>query len=166
MPIVQRLARRYAQRCPPWVACDDLEQAGVIGLLAALRSYDSARGASLANHAWRHARGAILDALRASDPLSRRDRARGLTVRHVDIDAAPEQFDEASDPAHVLSRRQDGDRLAAALAALPAQEHAAIAAALGEGDSQLAAQLGISSTRVVQLRRRAVGRLREAMAAG
>lgn len=165
LPMVRALAWRYAQRCPPWVSREDLEQAGAMGLLAALRGHDAARGASVATHAWQRVRGAILDALRASDPLSRRERARGLSVCEVGLDQAPEHADDDADPAQMLAVRQEAAQLAAALAGLPEREHAALAAALDSSDEKLAEQWGVSSSRVVQLRRRAVGRLRQAMAA-
>jgi len=60
---------------------DDAMQAGMLGLLAARDSYRSDRGASFETYAMLRIRGAILDAVRALDPVgrTRRDAARAIT---------------------------------------------------------------------------------------
>ena len=46
-PLVKRIAYHLMSRLPPNVQQDDLIQAGLIGLLEALRNYDASQGASL-----------------------------------------------------------------------------------------------------------------------
>lgn len=59
---------------------DDAMQAGMLGLLAARDAYRPDRGASFETYAILRIRGAILDAVRALDPIgrSRRDAARAI----------------------------------------------------------------------------------------
>ena len=45
-PLVKRIAYHLMSRLPPSVQQDDLVQAGMIGLLEALRNYDPTQGAS------------------------------------------------------------------------------------------------------------------------
>lgn len=73
-PKVQRIARAYAARLPPEVELEDLVQTGAVGLLSALNAWDPAHGGSLEAYAEPRIRGAIQDALRAEDPLTRDER--------------------------------------------------------------------------------------------
>ena len=63
-------------RLPASIELDDLMQAGMIGLNDAITRFDASRGASFDTYAARRIEGAMLDALRASDSLSRDARAR------------------------------------------------------------------------------------------
>src|SRR5262249_53416207 len=74
IPHVHAIVNGMRRRLPPWVATEDLAHAGVVGLLAALRAFDSRRGDFLEAYVVRRVRGAILDELRTSDPLSRTQR--------------------------------------------------------------------------------------------
>ena len=65
MPLVSRLARRFAGRA----AQEDLEQAGVVGVLAALPGYDSGRGTAFATYATPFAVGEMLAVARGSAPV-------------------------------------------------------------------------------------------------
>lgn len=64
-PLVSRLARRLEGRA----AREDLEQAGVVGVLAALPGYDPSRGAAFATYATPFAVGEMLAVLRAAAPV-------------------------------------------------------------------------------------------------
>ena len=78
MPQVNYIARRIHDRLPPQVPIADLVQAGVIGLLDAIRRYDSTRGVRFESYAAFRIRGAILDSLRDLDwsPRDLRHKAR------------------------------------------------------------------------------------------
>jgi RNA polymerase sigma factor for flagellar operon FliA len=67
---VKILARRLHQRCPQ-VEFDDLVQAGSIGLIQAANRFEPTRGLKLKTLAEHRIRGAMLDFLRAIDPLPR-----------------------------------------------------------------------------------------------
>ncbi len=71
LPLVQRLARQLISRLPASVLFDDILQAGMIGLLDAVRRFDRCHGAELTTFATQRIRGAMLDELRAGDCASR-----------------------------------------------------------------------------------------------
>jgi RNA polymerase sigma factor for flagellar operon FliA len=78
--LVRAVAGRLAFRLPHHVSRDDLEAAGIPGLLAAIESYDPEREVDFAAYAQARIRGAILDELRELDPLPRslRDKSRRI----------------------------------------------------------------------------------------
>ena len=78
--LVRKVAGRLALRLPPHVELDDLESAGIPGLLAAIEAYDPDKDVDFATYAQVRIRGAILDELRMLDPLPRslRDKARQI----------------------------------------------------------------------------------------
>jgi RNA polymerase sigma factor for flagellar operon FliA len=78
--LVRKVAGRLALRLPPHVSTDDLESAGVPGLLAAVEHFDPDKDVDFAVYAQARIRGAILDDLRNLDPLPRslRERAREI----------------------------------------------------------------------------------------
>jgi RNA polymerase sigma factor for flagellar operon FliA len=78
MPQVRYIARRIHDRLPPQVPIADLVQAGIVGLLDAMRRYDGARGVRFESYAAFRIRGAILDSLRDLDwsPRELRHKAR------------------------------------------------------------------------------------------
>jgi RNA polymerase sigma factor for flagellar operon FliA len=74
--IVDRLARRLTNRTGLQSAYDDLWASGALGLLEAVRRFDSTKGASFETFAEHRVRGAMLDELRRLDHLPRRLRSR------------------------------------------------------------------------------------------
>ncbi|MEM7609420.1 MAG: RNA polymerase sigma factor FliA [Myxococcota bacterium] len=76
LPIVRRLAFRLARRLPPSVEVDDLIGAGNEGLLKAIAAYQPTENARFEGYAERRIRGAMLDELRAMDPVTRHGRQR------------------------------------------------------------------------------------------
>jgi RNA polymerase sigma factor for flagellar operon FliA len=86
IPVIRRIAYRLAKRLPSHVCVDDLISAGVVGLITAYRRFDPARGDDFRSYAELRIRGAMIDELRASDPLSRDLRAhanRTLAARRT-----------------------------------------------------------------------------------
>lgn len=71
-------ADKIARRVPRWIDREDLVAAARLGLVDAARRYDpdNARGATFATFAGPRVAGAVLDWLRAQDPVSRSYRAR------------------------------------------------------------------------------------------
>lgn len=78
--LVKRIAYHLAARLPSSVDVADLIQAGVIGLIEAVRHYSSDRGASFETYASIRIRGAMVDELRKGDwaPRSVHRRARDV----------------------------------------------------------------------------------------
>jgi RNA polymerase sigma factor for flagellar operon FliA len=66
-PLVKRIAHHLMGRLPQSVQVDDLVQAGMIGLLEALKHYDDTHGASFETYAGIRIRGAMLDEVRRND---------------------------------------------------------------------------------------------------
>jgi RNA polymerase sigma factor for flagellar operon FliA len=83
--LVHHAAREVAPRVRDAVSLDELVSAGSLGLLQAMSGFDIDRGLAFSTFAMRRIRGAILDELRARDPLSRADRAH---VRQLDAAVA------------------------------------------------------------------------------
>lgn len=77
-PLVRRLALRLSARLPANVELDDLIQAGMIGLLDAVKRYREIPTAQFETYATQRIRGAMLDELRNLDwiPRTVRERAR------------------------------------------------------------------------------------------
>lgn len=80
LPQVQYIARRIHDRLPPQVLLEDLVQAGILGLMDAVRKYDPSKNVQLKHYAEFRIRGAILDSLRQVDwsPRALRRQARRL----------------------------------------------------------------------------------------
>jgi RNA polymerase sigma factor for flagellar operon FliA len=66
-PLVKRIAYHLLSRLPDSVQVDDLIQAGMLGLLEALKNYDASQGASFDTYAGIRIRGSMLDEVRRSD---------------------------------------------------------------------------------------------------
>ena len=79
-PLVKRIAHHLMGRLPQSVQVDDLIQAGMLGLLEALRNFDDNQGASLETYAGIRIRGAMLDEVRRNDwaPRSVHRKARQM----------------------------------------------------------------------------------------
>lgn len=80
LPQVHYIARRIFERLPQHVPFEDLVNAGVIGLIEAIRSYDPTKSVPLKSFAKFRIRGAIIDSLRELDWGSRplRQKARNI----------------------------------------------------------------------------------------
>jgi RNA polymerase sigma factor for flagellar operon FliA len=77
-PLVKRIAFHLMGRLPDSVLVDDLIQAGMLGLLEAVKNYDATQGASFDTYAGIRIRGSMLDEVRRSDwtPRSVHKKAR------------------------------------------------------------------------------------------
>ena len=83
LPLVKRIAYHLMSRLPPSVQQDDLIQAGLIGLLEALRNYDATQGASFQTYARIRIRGAMLDEIRKNDWAPRSVHRKARMVAEV-----------------------------------------------------------------------------------
>ena len=77
-PLVKRIAYHLLNRLPDSVQVDDLIQAGMLGLLEAIKQYDATQGASFDTYAGIRIRGSMIDEIRRSDwtPRSVHKKAR------------------------------------------------------------------------------------------
>jgi RNA polymerase sigma factor for flagellar operon FliA len=74
--LVHHIARDVAMRLPGAVELDDLVSSGMLGLVRAVESFDTARGLEFSTYATPRVRGAMLDELRAFDWVPRGVRQR------------------------------------------------------------------------------------------
>ncbi len=88
VPLVKRIAFHLLGRLPDTVLVDDLIQAGMLGLLEAVKNYDVTQGASFDTYAGIRIRGSMLDEVRRSDwtPRSVHKKARMVSeaIREVE----------------------------------------------------------------------------------
>ena len=133
-PLVRRIAHHLASRLPECVQIEDLLQAGMVGLLDAARRYDASHGAAFSTYAEVRVRGAMLDELRRGDwvPRSVHRRAREVAEAIRAIEELPERERQ------VLALYYDED--------LNLREIGAV--------------LGVTESRVSQIRSQALLRLR------
>lgn len=83
LPLVRSLARRITLPDHPLATYRDMENAGMLGMLQALQSYDPSRGTPFASFAFGRIRGALVDFLRTIDCLSRDRRRRVAEAAHT-----------------------------------------------------------------------------------
>ncbi len=209
--LVHHAAREVAPRVRDAVSLDELVSAGSLGLLQAMEGFDIDRGLAFSTFAMRRIRGAILDELRARDPLSRADRAhvrrldsavaqleqkagRAPTptevAEHLGVDnatvhrwrertahAGPVSL-ESEPNGRVLSEEIGADGvdlvhgaveqaerrgvIQAALAGLPLRERLVVSRSYFDERPlrEIAQELGVTESRVCQLRAQALARLR------
>lgn len=79
-PLVRRQALQLVSRLPPSVELDDLMQAGMMGLLDAVRRYQVVVDAQFETYAVTRIRGAMLDELRSQDWLPRSVRSKARQI--------------------------------------------------------------------------------------
>ena len=82
-PLVRRVALQLVSRLPASVELDDLIQAGMIGLLDAVRRYQESPDAQFETYATTRIRGAMLDELRSQDWLPRSVRSKSRQLEQV-----------------------------------------------------------------------------------
>ncbi len=126
LPLVRRLAFRLARRLPASVDVGDLIGAGSEGLLKAVAAYDSSAHPRFEPYAEARIRGAMLDELRAADPVTRHGRRklaevtkaiRGLTQ---ELGRPPEEAEIAARLEITIERYR---KLAGDIAKMPALGH-------------------------------------------
>lgn len=217
LPLVRHVVFQVAVRFPRHVDREELVRAGTLGLLEAAQRYDESRGVPFPRFAAQRIRGAILDAVRASDwaPRSLRTMARGVdraeqnltnslgrsptldevatevgltreavvemkdrmrrsVVLALDFTVTNEDEEECSlgdmvfdrtslDPSEVLENRELRSYLHDALALLPERHRQVVAGYFLEGQTSddLAASLGVTTSRISQLRSEALAMLRD-----
>lgn len=175
LPLVGAIARTLSRALPPAVEMDDLVHDGVIGLISALRRFDPARKVGFSTYAGHRIRGAMLDGLRARDPLpracrraqrapagARSGRAR-TSVQLLEIDhAAGVPADDDTGPEAVILEADLQRRLWDGVAALPPRDREVVDLRMIQGLPlrEAAHRLSLSITRTAEIQRRAITRLR------
>ena len=104
LPIVRRIALGLASKAPASVTTEDLVGAGLIGLMDAASRYDPEMREQFGAFVATRVRGAMIDELRAHDPLS-----RDLRVKSNRLSKAIHQL------VHSLQRQPNEEEIAASL---------------------------------------------------
>src|ERR1041385_7244867 len=88
LPLVTAILGRLAMTLPDHVDHDDLQSAGLVGLLQALRNYDPSSGNSFETYARVRIRGAMLDELRRMDwvPRTVHEKARRIQTAIAELE--------------------------------------------------------------------------------
>jgi len=110
LPLVKTVVGRIAMTLPSYVDLEDLYSAGTVGLLNALRNFDTENGAQFETYARIRIRGAVLDELRRMDWVPRPVREKARKIQDT------------------------MQRLEQAKGALPSEEEMAAALGLSAGD--------------------------------
>src|SRR5690554_825435 len=83
IPLVRRLALQMVARLPANIQLEDLTQAGLMGLLDAIRRYEKMPDARFETYATTRIRGAMLDELRGQDWLPRSVRSKARSIEQA-----------------------------------------------------------------------------------
>ncbi|MDR3520766.1 MAG: sigma-70 family RNA polymerase sigma factor [Acidocella sp.] len=139
----------------PWADLDELLQSGAIGMLEALKRYDTSHGVEFAAFAARRIRGAMIDSLRR-DGMRRRGECQ-LDTELVDSS----NFHNGTareDPLSHLLRADSRAALIVALQSLPPLEYRVLTLHFYEemNNREIAAILGISEGYASRVRKRAL----------
>ena len=81
LPLVKHVIGRLVGELPPGVDVENLESAGVLGLVEAAANYDPDRNTQFKTYAYLRVRGAILDELRRNCPLPQHMLERVTKIR-------------------------------------------------------------------------------------
>ena len=134
LPLVRSLARRITLPDHPLASYRDLENAGMLGMLQALGSYDPTRGTPFASFSYGRIRGALVDFLRTIDCLSR-DRRRRVAEANRTAQVLQQELGQEPRSAQVADRLgvsvRDYDRLQG-----DAQQRFALSLFDGHGDDR------------------------------
>ena len=89
LPLIKRLAFMIHQHLPSHVEMGDLVANGVLGLIDAIDKFDATKRVKLESYARHRIHGAILDGLRAADPVSRdlRRKHKRIQKAYRDLEA-------------------------------------------------------------------------------
>ena len=190
LPLVRTIARMMSHGLPAVVELDDLVHDGVVGLLECARRFDPSRGVNFRTYASYRIRGAILDGLRARDPLPRSVRralkaadhsggspngagsGNGARPRPIPFmtqllslaDAGPLPED-STEPEEELLAEELREAVRRAVATLPGRDREILHLRFTREMRlrEVSAYYGISITRVAELQERAIRRLRVAL---
>lgn len=95
---VKQICGTLARRLPEWVDIQNLQSAGVVGLIEAAQSFDEARGVAFKTFSYPRIRGAIIDEIRRNSPLSQKVMKTIARIREaiesIDTLATPELIAE------------------------------------------------------------------------
>ena len=111
LPLVKHVLGRLVGELPRGVDLENLEQAGVLGLVEAATNFDPERNTQFKTFAFLRIRGAVLDELRRNCPLPQKMLEQAAKVRRAYRDLDPPVTVEALSAATGLSADEVADTL-------------------------------------------------------
>jgi RNA polymerase sigma factor FliA len=113
LPLVRHLVGKLSVELPPGIDLDNLESAGVLGLVEAAHHFDPERGVQFKTYAYTRIRGAVLDELRRNCPLPQNMLQLVARVRRAYDELLPPVSAQDLADATGLSLEEVADALAA-----------------------------------------------------
>ncbi len=113
LPLVRHLVGKMVAELPPGIDVENLESAGVLGLVEAAHRFDAGRGVQFKTFAYSRIRGAVLDELRRNSPLPQQLLQQMAQVRQAYEELPPPVTVDALAAATGLSEEEVADCLAA-----------------------------------------------------
>jgi RNA polymerase sigma factor FliA len=113
LSLVRHLVGKLMAELPPGVDADNLESAGLLGLVEAAHHFDAERGTQFKTYAYTRIRGAILDELRRNCPLPQNMLRQAARIRKAYDELPPPVTARALAEATGLSEEEVADALAA-----------------------------------------------------
>lgn len=121
VPRVQRVARNIANSLPPSISDDDLAGAGLVALVEVAKIHDKSRS-SLWTYAYARIRGAMIDELRRTGPVSRWGIVRAVPTDRLDAATADKRKPQHKQPAGIELEARDAAESAMRCALLSDRE--------------------------------------------
>lgn len=171
-PLAERIARRHRRRFHGGTLPEEVTAAAFVGLWQASLSKPKLPDEQFAAFASARIRGAILDEIRAHDPLPRRARKNLGPVAFVSIDATKgaghgnsaedqllAQFAVAPDAEEKIFVKERLALVAPAITLLRRRERDILARLMRRTPVEVARDLGITEARLSQIRTRIIGKI-------
>ena len=162
------LAARMARRLHPAgitaVSPEDLESAGLIGLIDAVDRYQPERGVPFEAYAALRVRGAVLDELRAATGGRRSEAPVQLSLDEL-LEAGDHALPTVDETGAQRAAEDLASRVESALRCLPQRQREILARYYGQSLTlrEAGKSMGVSEARACQLHARAIASLRRAL---
>lgn len=159
-----RIARRLHPAGVTSVGPEDLESAGVLGLIDAVDRFEPGRGVPFEAYAALRIRGAVLDELRSATGGRRADVPTQLSLDEL-LSAGDHTLPTVDDTGAVRAAEDLASRVESALRYLPERQREVLARYYGQSLTlrETGVRMGISEARASQLHSRAIAALRQAL---
>ena len=108
LPVVDAIVRQYKVKIPQHIQFEELRAAGLCGLAEVLHKNSDVREVtpSLKAHVSVRVRGAIVDALRREDPLSRRARGRVRSIAELSDEEAADSLGVSEERVQTIRKEE------------------------------------------------------------
>jgi RNA polymerase sigma factor (sigma-70 family) len=162
-----------ARKLPTWFLAADLEGAAGIALVKCASRYDAAVGTTFKQFARQNVIGACIDAARRKEYIERGHASLNsyeysfLRYSHGERGNKDTCIDTRLNPEALMIESEEQDRVASAMARLPARHRKVIQRVYFDGLSigEAAPEFGVGASRLCQIHRKALAMLRELCAA-